>query len=105
MGNGPHHARNILSVCFAKDCGQSVSYSHRSSESPRGVGTVELLGSWDNFSKPYVMSRDSRRGTRVWSGCYTFENIICDGDLQVVGEKRSGGLKMGGTYWYYVRFH
>ncbi|KAF1980099.1 hypothetical protein BU23DRAFT_2357 [Bimuria novae-zelandiae CBS 107.79] len=70
-------------------------------EHPTRVQTVELLGSWDNFSKPYQLQRDRRRGRGVWSGCYTFDNIICDGDLKNVGERRSGALRMGGTYWYY----
>lgn len=64
--------------------------------------TVELFGSWDNFSRAYRMEKDSRKGPCTWSGCHTFQNIICDGDPQKLTEKRDGGLKMGGTYWYYV---
>ncbi|KAE9990973.1 hypothetical protein EG327_000686 [Venturia inaequalis] len=63
---------------------------------------VELLGSWDNFSGSYAMTKDSRRGHGIWSGCHTFKNIICDGDSDI-HEARSGGLKMGGTYWYFYR--
>ncbi|KAF2442904.1 hypothetical protein P171DRAFT_474229 [Karstenula rhodostoma CBS 690.94] len=68
---------------------------------PTRLQSVELFGSWDNFSKPYQLQRDRRRGHGVWSGCYTFDNIICDGDLENVGQRRSGAFKMGGTYWYY----
>lgn len=64
---------------------------------------VELLGSWDNFSTPYGMERDRRRGRGVWTGCHTFHDIICDGDERGIHEKRAGGLKMGGTYWYFYR--
>ncbi|KAL5388104.1 hypothetical protein DPSP01_003095 [Paraphaeosphaeria sporulosa] len=70
-------------------------------EHPTRLQSVELFGSWDNFSKPYQLQRDRRRGHGVWSGCYTFDNIICDGDFENVGQRRSGALKMGGTYWYY----
>lgn len=63
---------------------------------------VELLGSWDNFSGSYAMTKDSRRGHGIWSGCHTFKDIICDGDSDI-HEARNGGLKMGGTYWYFVR--
>ena len=47
------------------------------------------------------MERDVRRASGQWRGCYAFEGITCDGD----GEskpKRTGGLKMGQTYYYYV---
>ena len=47
------------------------------------------------------MERDTRRASGQWRGCYAFEGITCDGD----GEsrpKRTGGLKMGQTYYYYV---
>lgn len=50
------------------------------------------------------MQKDPRTGRGHWRGCHTFENIICDGELDNVSEKRSGGLKMGGKYWYYVRY-
>ncbi|ORY05901.1 hypothetical protein BCR34DRAFT_41984 [Clohesyomyces aquaticus] len=70
---------------------------------PAAVRTVELLGSWDNFSKSYRLRLDKRRGPNIWSGCYSFEDIICDGDLTTTGEKRNGALKMGGTYWYYYK--
>lgn len=48
------------------------------------------------------MVKDSRRGHGIWSGCHRFKDIICDGDSDI-HEARNGGLKMGGTYWYFVR--
>ncbi|EON62357.1 hypothetical protein W97_01579 [Coniosporium apollinis CBS 100218] len=72
-------------------------------ECPAALMTVELFGSWDNFSRAYRMEKDSRKGPCTWSGCHTFQNIICDGDPQKLTEKRDGGLKMGGTYWYYYK--
>ena len=49
------------------------------------------------------MERDRRKGRGFWSGCHTFNDIICDGDDEGIHEKRAGGLKMGGTYWYFYR--
>jgi len=72
-------------------------------KAPPHVRTVELLGSWDNFTQPYVMHHDRRRGQGAWSGCFKFENIIFDGDQVSMNRPRSGGLKQGGTYWYYYR--
>ncbi|KAF2815810.1 uncharacterized protein BDZ99DRAFT_122826 [Mytilinidion resinicola] len=72
-------------------------------ESAPAARTIELLGSWDNFNKPYAMKLDLRKGKNFWSGCYSFEDIICDGDLSSPGLRRNGALKMGGTYWYYYR--
>ncbi|KAK3682661.1 hypothetical protein B0T22DRAFT_291307 [Podospora appendiculata] len=46
------------------------------------------------------MERDVRRDPGQWRGCYTFKDIICDGDAGIV-PKRNGGLKMGQTYYYY----
>ncbi|KAI0598517.1 hypothetical protein F4775DRAFT_592237 [Biscogniauxia sp. FL1348] len=46
------------------------------------------------------MERDIRRDRSQWRGCHRFDNIICDGD-QVGNSKRTGGLKMGQTYYYY----
>ncbi|GIK04846.1 hypothetical protein Aspvir_008943 [Aspergillus viridinutans] len=65
------------------------------------VKSVKLLGSWDNFSKPYAMERDRRVGPGHWRGCHTFTDIVCDGSPTHQAPARSGGLKMGGTYWYY----
>jgi hypothetical protein len=47
------------------------------------------------------MERDVRRAGGQWRGCYTFEGITCDGDGDS-RPKRTGGLKMGQTYYYYV---
>ncbi|CAI7598951.1 unnamed protein product [Penicillium glandicola] len=63
------------------------------------VRSVKLLGSWDNFSKQYVMERDTRVGPGHWKGCHTFTDMIGDGSDKT--QWRTGGLKMGGTYWYY----
>ncbi|ORY59238.1 uncharacterized protein BCR38DRAFT_305751, partial [Pseudomassariella vexata] len=63
------------------------------------IQSVQLIGSWDNFSKCHKMERDSRRDRGQWRGCHTFRDIVCDGDE--VGNKRNGGLKMGSTYYYY----
>ncbi|KAF9887043.1 hypothetical protein FE257_010537 [Aspergillus nanangensis] len=65
------------------------------------IKSVKLFGSWDNFSKPYIMERDKRVGPGQWRGCHSFTNIICDGTPRDISSARSGGLKMGGTYWYY----
>lgn len=64
------------------------------------VRSVKLLGSWDNFSKPYAMERDRRAGPGHWKGCHTFTDIMGDGPDK--NQWRTGGLKMGATYWYYV---
>ncbi|KAL4941377.1 hypothetical protein BDV06DRAFT_4769 [Aspergillus oleicola] len=68
---------------------------------PPHVRSVKLLGSWDNFSNQYVMERDQRVGAGHWRGCHTFTNITCDGPANNAVCARNGGLKMGGTYWYY----
>jgi hypothetical protein len=73
---------------------------HYSQTSPY-TQSVHLIGSWDNFSKHYAMERDSKRARGQWRGCYAFTDIICDGD-GANGSKRTGGLKMGSTYYYYV---
>ncbi|OBT64039.1 hypothetical protein VE03_06679 [Pseudogymnoascus sp. 23342-1-I1] len=62
--------------------------------------SVQLIGSWDNFTKRYPMEKDARRGHGEWRGCYSFKDIICDGE-SVNPAKRNGGLKMGHTYYYY----
>jgi hypothetical protein len=66
------------------------------------VRSLILLGSWDNFTRPYLLELDTRGGRGIWKGCFTFSDIICDGDLDQPVPKRDGLLKMGGTYWYYV---
>ncbi|KAH0541528.1 hypothetical protein FGG08_004003 [Glutinoglossum americanum] len=70
-------------------------------QTPPNINSAHLVGSWDNFKKRYPMEKDVRKGRGHWKGCHTFENIICDGELDVRGRKRDGGLKMGGKYWYY----
>ncbi|KAH8699045.1 hypothetical protein BGW36DRAFT_377184 [Talaromyces proteolyticus] len=70
---------------------------------PSNVRTVELLGSWDNFTRSYPMERDKRTGSGYWRGCHTFTDIIRDGSSPSQSPGRTGGLKMGGTYWYYYR--
>ena len=46
------------------------------------------------------MNRDIRRDRGQWRGCYSFKDIICDGDGTI--PRRDGGLKMGQTYYFYV---
>ncbi|KAK2742624.1 hypothetical protein FQN55_007743 [Onygenales sp. PD_40] len=70
---------------------------------PPNTRSVTLLGSWDNFTKPYAMEKDNRMGRGHWKGCHTFTNIICDGETNSPPPGRTGGLKMGGTYWYYYQ--
>ena len=72
-------------------------------KAPPEVRTVELLGSWDNFTQPYRMHHDRRRGTGFYSGCFKFHNIIFDGDGARWTRPRTGGLKQGRVYWYYYR--
>lgn len=70
---------------------------------PPVTRTLQLYGSWDNFTTSYSMSRDLQAGSDYWSGCFNFSNIICDGNPGDIMRSRSGGLKMGGTYWYYYK--
>ncbi|EUC46661.1 hypothetical protein COCMIDRAFT_92329 [Bipolaris oryzae ATCC 44560] len=70
---------------------------------PAALRSVVLLGSWDNFTRSYPLELDSRGGRNIWKGCFTFSDIICDGDLTQQSPKRDGPLKMGGTYWYYYK--
>ncbi|KAA6406595.1 MAG: hypothetical protein FRX48_09650 [Lasallia pustulata] len=72
-------------------------------QAPLSTSSVNLLGSWDNFSKAYPMQKDSRIGRGHWRGCHSFQNIICDGDSLSTTGSRDGGLMMGGKYWYYYR--
>ncbi|KAH6644576.1 hypothetical protein C7974DRAFT_430334 [Boeremia exigua] len=71
------------------------------SQCPTALRSVILLGSWDNFSRRYSLHLDTRGGRSIWKGCFTFSDIFCDGDLDMLSPKRDGPLKMGGTYWYY----
>ena len=72
------------------------------SQTAPSTRTVELLGSWDNFSRPYRLERDLRMGRGHWRGCHSFKDITCDGDTERSVQRRNGGLRMGGTYWYFV---
>lgn len=72
-------------------------------KAPHRVSTVELLGSWDNFERPYRLHRDFSRGKGTWVGCHTFENIVFDGDRLEWRKPRNGALKQGGRYWYFYR--
>ncbi|KAI9887119.1 MAG: hypothetical protein M1823_001109 [Watsoniomyces obsoletus] len=65
------------------------------------IRSVELLGSWDNFAKRYPMEKDVRRGRGSWRGCHSFEDITYEGPDRSMAKKRAGGLRMGGTYWYF----
>ncbi|KAK7952703.1 uncharacterized protein PG986_008431 [Apiospora aurea] len=47
------------------------------------------------------MERDARRSRGQWRGCHTFRDIVCDGDQSFISPKRTGGLRMGQTYYYY----
>lgn len=73
------------------------------SQTPPSIRTVELLGSWDNFTRPYRLDWERQTGRGYWRGCHSFQDIICDGDTARSISCRSGALRMGGTYWYYVR--
>ena len=66
------------------------------------VRSVELFGSWDNFSTGYRMQRDEHKGHGNWRGCHRFQNITCDGMQPTWSKPRNGALKQGGLYWYYV---
>ena len=66
------------------------------------VRRVDLFGSWDNFQAAYPLERDLRVGSGQWSGCHKIKDIVCDGDRLYPTRIRDEGLKMGGTYWYFV---
>ncbi|KAL8727701.1 MAG: hypothetical protein Q9166_005874 [cf. Caloplaca sp. 2 TL-2023] len=70
---------------------------------PRSVRAVEVLGSWDDFKEAYPLQKDRQAGSGHWRGCHSFRNITCDGSSLDPSLRRDGGLKMGGTYWYYYR--
>ena len=72
---------------------------------PAFTRTLQLYGSWDNFQRAYPMSKDLQSGSEYWSGCFNFSNIVCDGKPSVLIEPRDGGLRMGGTYWYYYKIN
>ncbi|KAI4129592.1 MAG: hypothetical protein LQ338_002166 [Usnochroma carphineum] len=70
---------------------------------PPSIRTVDLLGSWDNFQEAYPLQKDRQAGPGQWRGCHSFKNIVCDGRYVDTLGSRNGGLKMGGTYWYFYR--
>lgn len=70
---------------------------------PPALRSIVVLGSWDNFSRPYSLELDARQGRGIWKGCFTFSDIICDGNPSQQSTRRDGLLKMGGTYWYYFK--
>ncbi|KAL8935427.1 MAG: hypothetical protein Q9216_005431 [Gyalolechia sp. 2 TL-2023] len=72
---------------------------------PHSVRTVDLLGSWDNFHQVYPLQRDRQAGPGHWRGCHSFKNITCEGHDLNPSVSRDGGLRMGGTYWYYYRLN
>ncbi|KAF4550783.1 Hypothetical protein D9617_16g015730 [Elsinoe fawcettii] len=72
-------------------------------KAPANVRTVELYGSWDNFSRAWRLDRDLLRGRHSWSGCHKFENVIFDGIKPDWSKPRNGALKQGGRYWYFYR--
>ncbi|TVY44638.1 hypothetical protein LOCC1_G003990, partial [Lachnellula occidentalis] len=80
-------------------CFTTLTCGFYSQTSP-STHSVHLIGSWDNFSRRYPMERDTRRSRSQWRGCYAFTDIICDGDGNS-SPKRTGGLRMGSTYYYY----
>ncbi|KAI0435113.1 hypothetical protein F5Y09DRAFT_293719 [Xylaria sp. FL1042] len=82
--------------CFVR----ALSGVHPVIQTHPSVQSVQLLGSWDNFSIRHKMERDSRRDNGEWRGCHNYDKIICDGDVPTSSERR-GGLKMGQRYYYY----
>lgn len=89
------------SSCYPKHL-HNLEYSHLCSKAPSEVRTVELYGSWDNFANGYFLQHDLHKGCGNWTGVPHFPRIICDGDRLNWSKPRSGALKQGGRYWYYV---
>ncbi|KAF3940120.1 hypothetical protein ABW19_dt0208904 [Dactylella cylindrospora] len=57
---------------------------------PSDIATVHLVGSWDNFSAPLLLARDSKS---AWK--------ICLGSSKYGAGASIRGLKMGARYTYY----
>ncbi|KAG6000720.1 hypothetical protein E4U21_005087 [Claviceps maximensis] len=70
-------------------------------ETDPSVKSVQLIGSWDNFSKWYTMKHDTRRGRGQWRGCHSFKSISSGHESHAARPSRNGGLTMGHTYYYY----
>ncbi|KAF3926931.1 hypothetical protein ABW20_dc0106651 [Dactylellina cionopaga] len=60
---------------------------------PIDTATVHLVGSWDNFSAPILMTRDTKAHCGSWK--------ICLGSSKYGAGASVRGLKMGGRYTYY----
>ncbi|KAF4984558.1 hypothetical protein FZEAL_292 [Fusarium zealandicum] len=58
------------------------------------VQSVQLVGSWDNFTQSYPMQRDVRRDRGQWRGCYSFRDIVCD-DASVSAFETCAGAGAG----------
>ncbi|KAG5915707.1 hypothetical protein E4U61_004327 [Claviceps capensis] len=75
-------------------------------ETEPSVKSVQLIGSWDNFSTWYPMKQDTRRGRGQWRGCPAFKSISRGNASRPVQPSRNpGGLKMGRTYYYYYEIN
>lgn len=72
------------------------------SKTPPEVRSVGIFGSWDNFANGVAMQHDKLKGKGSWTACPRFDRIICDGVRPNHEKPRSGALKQGGRYWYYV---
>lgn len=70
------------------------------SETDPSATSVHLIGSWDNFTARYAMTRDSRRGRGVWRGCPSAKDLVVSETGR--GLKRNAALQMGHDYYYYV---
>ncbi|KAG6076006.1 hypothetical protein E4U16_003037 [Claviceps sp. LM84 group G4] len=71
-------------------------------ETEPSVKSVQLIGSWDNFSTWYPMKQDIRRGRGQWRTCPAFKSISGRNASRPIQPSRNpGGLKMGRTYYYY----
>lgn len=92
-----------VTLCAPTNMSPSTTLITFRIRAPRSTRTLKLYGSWDNFTIPYPMNKDLQTGSEYWHGCFNFTNIICDGKPGETIRSRSGGLKMGGTYWYYYK--
>ncbi|KAI9811542.1 MAG: hypothetical protein M1826_003145 [Phylliscum demangeonii] len=71
-------------------------------QTPFDVRSVELIGSWDHFSRRYPMEKDLRRGRGIWRGCHVLDDHSAPPSPSgSASADPPGGLRMGGTYWYY----
>lgn len=49
------------------------------------------------------MVKDAVKGPGHGTGCHTFDDAALDDPLDENHTNRGRGLRMGATYWYYVR--